>query len=122
MCLHVISSAKPDPGASGSGWKVFQRGSRHLYSEIQGSGAPYEIGEWYEAYDLDEIRPGYLPGFHVFTTKADALLWYSGPSEVVRRVRWRHRLATGTQGWRGKKLRIVVVKEIMIPKLVRSKT
>lgn len=122
MCLCVIDSAKLDPRASGTGWKVFWRGSKRLYPEIRDDGTPYEIGEWYEACDLDGTSLGYLPGFHMFTTKADALLWCDGPHGVVRRVRWRHRLAMGTQqDWRGEKLRVVVAKEIMIPRLPRKR-
>ncbi len=120
MCLTTVDIGSLDPRASGTGWKVFEWKSGHLHPEIMGRD-PYEIGEWYEAYDLDRLAgPGYPPGFHIFTTEADARHWKNPePNAVVRPVYWRHRLAAGSQHHGDHYLRIVVAKEIKIPRLRR---
>ena len=68
------------------------------------------------AYDLEETinTPTYLLGFHVFTKMADALIWNTLANGVVRKVRWRHRLAIGWQIWQRKNRIVVVAKEILI--------
>ncbi len=117
MCLSIVYINSRDPHESGTGWKVFRRRGGRLYPEVIDTGDPYEIREWYEAYDLGKPLGGYLLGFHIFTTEAAAEVWKdSGPETVVRPVCWRHQLATGTQRWHGRNLKIVVAKEIMIPR------
>ena len=122
MCLALVDSSRQIPRSSGVGWKVFRERRSRLYPELEGHGH-YDIGAWYVAYDLKEAinTPTYLLGFHVFTKVADALIWNDLPNCVVRKVRWRHRLAIGWQIWRRKNRSVVVAKEILILPIAESK-
>ncbi len=123
MCLDLIDQQASAPHRSGVGWKVFRLLRGRLYPEMCSDGEPYVIGEWYEAYDIELAHsPGYPLGFHILATKAGAGVWQDQPDTAVRQVQWRHFLATGTQKWGGRNLRVIVAKEIMILRATKGIT
>lgn len=122
MCLEKVSNNEHIPEASGVGWKVFDLDSQErlvswYISGEQQARNPYEINKWYEAYSFTfKDKEEYWRGFHIFTTRRDAKKWYSAISRqsMIYKVRWRHRLATGTQYFCGHNYSCVVAKEILI--------
>lgn len=124
MCLSFIDNTASAPAASGEGYKVFWQRNGKLFPQTQISDPsdPYDIGQWYVAYDLaTNADPSYPLGFHVFLEMDDAQAWNRETGCVIRKVRWSHRLALGQQRVRGKDLRVVVAKEIMILRQPSSK-
>ena len=115
MCLDTVTDNTHDPAAEGWGWKVFEKSGRRLTSWRHISD-PYAINEWYEAYDFTPINKiNYWRGFHVSTAADGAFHWKNHMGgEVVRKVRWRHRLAIGSQHIYGRFLPCIVAKEILI--------
>lgn len=118
MCLETVSNAKHRPDASGVGWKVFVCRNDGLHSWLR-PGQPYEINQWYETYDFsDSDKIGYWRGFHIFKTRLGARRWSRSGSayslRVIRKVRWKYRLATGMQPVVYDKIPCIVAKEILI--------
>lgn len=116
MCLSEVTSNTHDPAAAGGGWKAFVLEWGSIHSWFCWTEAPYEINEWYEAFDFrtsDRMR--YWRGFHLFTKRQYAELWAERARRtVVRQVRWRHLLAKGFQRVNGLRLPVIVAKEILI--------
>ena len=118
MCLDTLTDDVEIRTDSGIGWKVFNLREDKLYPEYFAVEEPYEINSWYEAYDftksdyqqnIEGLR--YCRGFHLFTTEKGAYSWKrSLHGKVIRKVKWRHRLALGKQGG----YYTIVAKEILI--------
>ncbi len=117
MCLDIVSDNKHLPDAIGTGWKVFVLNGGRLVSWMGRWDDPYEINRWYEAYAFassDILR--YYRGFHIFTTLRDAKNWDRAVSAkcAICKIRWRHRLARGTQDFHNQNYSCIVAKEILI--------
>ncbi len=118
MCLDTVIDKEHRPDDSGEGWKIFllgRSGSNRgkLVSWLKVEHKHYEINQWYEAYDFDDDdKVEYWRGFHVFKTYRDAKRYSF--DHFLRKVRWRHHLATGLQIGGGYRLPCIVAKEILI--------
>ncbi len=113
MCLNRVTDNVHSPDASGTGWKMFDLDSHGRLVSWYLSGEPYCINQWYEAYSFvaGETKE-YWPGFHIFTTRRDAKKWTLG--SAIRKIRWRHQLATGIQDCANGSVPCIVAKEILI--------
>ena len=116
MCLNKVTSL--EQGGEGVGWKVFGRMAGKLCSPFQGHGT-YVTGEWLSDPVIGNIfmrqtTKKYPTGFHLFTTRGDALAWGCS-GWTVRQVKYRNQVACGTQGG----FPVVVAREIRIRKSSR---
>lgn len=123
MCLSHVSSNEHAPSAEGVGWKVLKLMNGQLYPAFRRTGLDndvYELNQWYETYDFrDSETAGYWRGFHIFRTLVAAKQWLLGgiwTNFIIRKVRWRYRLAIGKQSCASSWviLPCVVAKEILI--------
>jgi len=117
MCLSTVESTERKKDASGFGWKVFYQFGKPLRSEFDyGMEGEKRIGKWLVSRDSESEN--YPIGFHVFTNKKAANRWADETHLVVRRVKWRDRLAIGTTVYDENVLvgKTVVAKEMMILK------
>src|SRR5258708_4739646 len=101
------------------GYKVFYASDIGLVFEIQTLNGSYEVkrGRWIKTRRTKPVNfrksVTYVPGFHVFATKAGATSRRNGSnSKTIVRVKGRGLLAVGGQYGR----KVLVFRELFVPK------
>jgi hypothetical protein len=134
MCLNTVHKVISAP-KEGVGWKVFEcDSSGKTYFAIY-QGLPnkiYPVGEWLKEMDYRdpndrrrkkiyiENMPAYPFGFHIFSTKQAAQTYLDlGLGGVIKKVKYRRVVATGTQtifldGLHSRHYKTIIAKEMMI--------
>lgn len=122
MCLKKLLDKEEVP-RDGTAWKVMRKvtdddGTVKYYLVYRSNAGGVKVaGVWYRAnQETVHVSMGgrYPSGFHMYRTRKEARGNRIAPSWRVVKVRYRRRVAYGTEGFGTKGHRVIVAKEMMI--------
>ena len=118
MCLDRVSNTVRKKDAVGFGYKAYYQYRGNLYNPYYATTKPRKTGVWIGSRNMGWYGSHYPKGHHVFRRRGDAEDWANIHDAIVKRVKFRDRLAQGKQiMWRNgrwKSIPVIVAKEIFI--------
>lgn len=123
MCLNSIDGRPCRK--RGTGYKVVINNRGVLTPEFGLGVTNYRIGKWMTDPNLGEEMDSFPMGFHIFTSLCVAKKWASYGSNwhklEVRKVQFKHVVATGKQyiSGRNKPVRVIVAGRILVGEKVK---